>query len=111
MPKNRSASPSENPAIRTASSQALILSAAVHLRFGLPASLPLMVKKAIKLADKVSAWLEAVQIAGFTEAEADKLFGRPETAVLRGLEIKLRPPAVVRADYVARHAVLLAACT
>ena len=89
----------------------LRLTAAVHLRFGLPASLPLTVKKAIKLADKVSAWLEAVQIAGFTEIEANKLFGRPETAVLRGLEIKLRPPAVVRGDYVARHSVLLAACT
>ena len=89
----------------------LRLTAAVHLRFGLPATLPVVVKKAIKLADKVSAWLEAVQIAGFTETEADKLFGRPETAVLRGLEIKLRPPAVVRADYVARHSVLLAACT
>ena len=89
----------------------LRLTAAVHLRFGLPASLPLAVKKAIKVADKVSAWLEAVQIAGFTEIEADKLFGRPETAVLRGLDIKLRPPAVVRADYVARHEVLLAACT
>ena len=89
----------------------LRLTAAVQLRFGLPASLPLTVKKAIKLADKVSAWLEAVQIAGFTEIEANKLFGRPETAVLRGLEIKLRPPAVVRADYVARHSVLLAACT
>ena len=89
----------------------LRLTAAVHLRFGLPASLPVAVKKAIKVADKVSAWLEAVQIAGFTETEADKLFGRPETAVLRGLEIRLRPPAVVRADYVARHGVLLAACT
>ena len=88
----------------------LRLTAAVHLRFGLPASLPVAVKKAIKVADKVSAWLEAVQIAGFTETEADKLFGRPETAVLRGLEIKLRPPAVVRADYVARHSVLLAGC-
>ena len=88
----------------------LRLTAAVHLRFGLPATLPVVVKKAIKLADKVSAWLEAVQIAGFTEPEADKLFGRPETAVLRGLEIKLRAPAVVRADYVARHSVLLAAC-
>ena len=84
------------------------LTAAVHLRFGLPATLPVAVKKAIKVADKISAWLEAVQIAGFTEGEADKLFGRPETAVLRGLEIKLRPPAVVRADYVARHTVLLA---
>ena len=88
----------------------LRLTAAVHLRFGLPASLPVAVKKAIKVADKVSAWLEAVQIAGFTETEADRLFGRPETAVLRGLEIKLRPPAVVRADYISRHSALLAAC-
>ena len=87
----------------------LRLTAAVHLRFGLPAVLPVLVKKAIKAADKISAWLEAVQIAGFSEAEADKLFGRPDTALLRGLEIKLRPPAQVRADYVARHLDLLAA--
>ena len=86
----------------------LRLTAAVHLRFGLPAALPVAVKKAIKVADKVSAWLEAVQIAGFTEGEADKLFGRPENRVLRGLEIRLRPPALVRADYIARHVVLLA---
>ena len=85
----------------------LRLTAAVHLRFGLPAVLPVGVKKAIKVADKVSAWLEAVQIAGFTEPEADKLFGRPATAVLRGLEIKLRPPAIVRAAYIAQHASLL----
>ncbi len=85
----------------------LRLSAAVHLRFGLPAVLPMAVKKAIKVADKVSAWLEAVQIAGFSEAEADKFFGRPGDAILRGLEIRLRPPAVVRADYVARHSALL----
>lgn len=85
------------------------LTAAVHLRFGLPAVLPVVVKKAIKAADKISAWLEAVQIAGFSEPEADKLFGRPDTALLRGLEIKLRPPAQVRADYVARHLDLLAA--
>ncbi len=87
----------------------LRLTTAVHLRFGLPAVLPVAVKKAIKAADKVSAWLEAVQIAGFTEGEADKLFGRPDSAVLRGLEIRLRPPAVVRADYIARHSELLAA--
>jgi hypothetical protein len=51
--------------------------------------------------------LEAVQIAGFTEAEADKLFGRPETALLRGLKIKLEPPATVRAAFIARHTALL----
>ena len=83
------------------------LTAAVHLRFGLPAVLPVAIKKAIKEADKVSAWLEAVQIAGFTEAEADRLFGRPKTEILRGLEIRLRPPAVVRADFVARHSTLM----
>jgi 5'-deoxynucleotidase YfbR-like HD superfamily hydrolase len=86
----------------------LRLTAAVHLRFGLPAVLPVVVKKAIKSADKISAWLEAVQIAGFTETEANGLFGRPDSALLRGLEIKLRPPADVRADYVARHLELLA---
>ena len=86
----------------------LRLTAAVHLRFGLPAALPALIKKAVKSADRISAWLEAVQIAGFTESEADKLFGRPAIAVLRGLEIRLRPPAVVRAAFMARHAELLA---
>ncbi len=86
------------------------LTSAVHLRFGLPAMLPAPIKKQIKAADKVSAWLEAVQIAGFSEGEADRFFGRPADALLRGLEIRLRPPAVVRADYVARHAELLADC-
>lgn len=86
----------------------LRLTAAVHIRFGLPAILPIEIKKAIKTADKVSAWLEAVQIAGFTEAEADKLFGRPLSSVMRGLDIKLRPPAVVRADFISRHVALIA---
>jgi 5'-deoxynucleotidase YfbR-like HD superfamily hydrolase len=86
------------------------LTAAVHLRFGLPIALPAAVKKSIKAADKVSAWLEAVQIAGFTKSEADKLFGAPDAVWIKGLEIKLRPPAVVRLDFVARHNELLAAC-
>ena len=89
----------------------LRLTAAVHLRFGLPAMLPVAVKKAIKAADKVSAWAEAVQIAGFSETEADRFFGRPKGDVLDGLQIRLRPPAEVRADYVARHQALLDAMT
>lgn len=87
----------------------LRLTAAVHLRFGLPAVLPATIKKAIKSADRISAWLEAVQIAGFAEAEADKLFGRPADQLLRGLEIRLRPPAIVRASFVERHQRLIAA--
>ena len=87
----------------------LRLTAAVHLRFGLPAVLPAPVKKAIKAADKVSAWLEAVSIAGFAEDEANRLFGRPSPGAIAGLGIRLRPPAEVRADYVARVRQLLAA--
>jgi hypothetical protein len=84
------------------------LSAAIHLRFGLPAVLPKSVKQAIKRADRVSAWLEAVQLAGFSEAEADRFFGRPESGLTGGLTLRLRPPAEVRADFTARHATLMA---
>ena len=86
------------------------LSAAIHLRFGLPAELPGRVKRQIKRADKVSAWLEATRIAGFTETEATRFFGRPPEPLIAGLAIALRPPAEVRAAYATRHATLLAAC-
>ena len=82
------------------------LSAAIHLRFGLPAILPAEVKKSIKRADVVSAWLEATQIAGFSETEADRYFGRPPKD-LRGLRIVPQPPVAVRADFLARTAELL----
>lgn len=85
------------------------LAAAVHLRFGLPAILPAEVKREIKRADRISAWLEAVQIAGFAAAEADRFFGHPQSVELAGLKIRLRPPKDVRADYVRRHATLLSA--
>lgn len=85
------------------------LTAAIHLRFGLPATLPVIIKTAIKAADKVSAWLEAVQIAGFSQTEADRLFGKPPAAMLKGLSIDLRPPVAVRADFIARHNALLKA--
>lgn len=84
------------------------LSAAIHLRFGLPATLPAAIKRQIKAADNISAWLEAVQIAGFAEPEANRFFGRPDPTLSRGLEIRLRPPAEVRAAFVARHEELLA---
>ena len=69
------------------------LMAAVHRRFGLPATLPLPIKRQIKLADRVSARLEAVQIAGFSAAEATRLFPLPDTRMIEGLQIRLRPPA------------------
>jgi len=53
------------------------LEAAVHLRFGLPATLPDTVRRTIKRADRMAAWLEATQLAGFSEDEAVKIFVRP----------------------------------
>ena len=83
------------------------LEAAVHLRFGLPAHPDEALKKLIKRADRASAWLEAVQIAGFAEPEANRFFGCPDPALLEGLSIRLRKPSEVRAEYLARHAALM----
>lgn len=83
------------------------LAAAVHLRFGLPGALPTAIKNQIKAADRISAWMEAVSIAGFSEAEADKLFGKLNTPLIAGLDIQLRPPKEVRADFIRRHTDLL----
>ena len=87
------------------------LEAAVHIRFGLPAKVPQQIKRQIKKADKISAWMEATQIAGFTEAEASKFFGKPDHDLLDGLNIVLRPPVETRNAFTARHATLLEQCT
>ena len=86
------------------------LAAAIHIRFGLPAKIPSPIKKEIKKADRISAWLEATQIAGFTKTEADKLFGVPHHSHIRGEHIVPRPSAVVRAEFTARHEALIAPC-
>jgi 5'-deoxynucleotidase YfbR-like HD superfamily hydrolase len=83
------------------------LAAAVHIRFGLPAVTPAKLKRQIKKADRISAWMEAVQIAGFTRNEADRFFGAPDLDMIADLNIHLRPPVEVRADFTARHSELL----
>jgi 5'-deoxynucleotidase YfbR-like HD superfamily hydrolase len=83
------------------------LTAAVHLRFGLPAELPKDVKRQIKAADRISAWMEATRIAGFTEAEANRFFGKPDRGQIEGLTITLRPPMEARAEFTARVSELL----
>ena len=79
------------------------LAAAIHVRFGLPAAVPKTVKQKIKRADRISAWMEATEIAGFTTAEADKFFGKPDPKLIADLKIRLRAPVEVRNDYTARH--------
>ncbi len=83
------------------------LSEAVHIRFGLPPTLPQHLIDTIKRADKASAYFEATQLAGFEEKEARTYFGNP-----RGFtrpRLRPIPPDEVMAAFVARHASLLAA--
>lgn len=51
------------------------LLAAIHLRFGLPATLPAELTNMIKSADREAAYLEATRLAGFAPAEARQFFG------------------------------------
>ena len=84
------------------------LAAAIHIRFGLPAVTASMLKKHIKKADKISAWLEATQLAGFSQTEADRLFGRVDATITDSLTLHLRAPLEVRQDFTAKHVELLA---
>ncbi|WP_395687068.1 hydrolase [Aestuariivirga sp.] len=53
------------------------LLAAIHLRFGLHAASPPRLETFIKRCDRIAAYLEATQLAGFSLPEAAKFFGRP----------------------------------
>ena len=83
------------------------LMSAILLRFGLPSLIPMKIKKAIKQADKISAWLEAVQIAGFDELEASKIFGAPDKNLRNIFSITLRPPKLVRSSFEEKFSELL----
>jgi 5'-deoxynucleotidase YfbR-like HD superfamily hydrolase len=53
------------------------LLAAIHVRFGLPPTLPDSLLKLIKAADRNAAYLESTHLAGFEDAEARRFFGPP----------------------------------
>jgi len=76
------------------------LERAIHIRFGLPAKTPAEIKRLIKTADTISAYFEAVDLAGFGEEEAKVIFGRPP----RGLKLKLDalPAAAAETQYIER---------
>ncbi|MGO4716319.1 YfbR-like 5'-deoxynucleotidase [Bradyrhizobium sp. 2TAF24] len=52
------------------------LLSAIHIRFGLPAELAPEIEAQIKQADMGAAYLEATHLAGFSQAESRRLFGR-----------------------------------
>lgn len=76
------------------------LEMAVHIRFSLPGELPERVRKAIKRADKVAAYLEAIQLAGFTEKEARDAIAKPRN--FPQIKIKPQPPSEAAEAYLRR---------
>jgi 5'-deoxynucleotidase YfbR-like HD superfamily hydrolase len=74
------------------------LGAAVRLRFGLPAALPPAMRQRIKKADQTAAYWEAVRLAGFGDAEAQRYFGRPGKIALDGIAALLDPWPAKRAE-------------
>jgi len=78
---------------------------AVHLRFGLPADLPDKITASIKKADKMAAWLEATELAGFSTADAAKLFPKPR-GTPAGLDLTPLSPTKAAKAFLHRFALL-----
>lgn len=73
----------------------------IHIRFGLPAVITPQLKKYIKRADVISAWLEATQIAGFGKSESNEFFGTPPMAI-KNWVIKPMSPNDAKSLYIER---------
>lgn len=81
------------------------LEAAIHIRFGLPPTLPDYVNTLIKRGDRMAAWLEATQLAGFSEREANKIFPKPR-GIPASMRIRARSPADAANQFMRRFAIL-----
>jgi uncharacterized protein len=83
---------------------------AIHLRFGLPPELPPEITDSIKGADRIAAFYEATRLAGFSQEEAERYFGRPvqlETDLLRTRrELHPWPTAEAQTRFLERFATL-----
>ena len=80
----------------------------MHLRFSFPAETSEALKKRIKRADKLSAYFEAVQLAGFTMGEAKRLFAQPSFDGWTTIKITPLPPAEAEAAFLKRFRALMA---
>ncbi len=77
---------------------------AIHLRFGLPATMPERAAKLIKRADRIAAYYEATRLAGFSQRDALKYIGRPGRVA--GIELAPWPPGIAKSRYLARFRAL-----
>jgi len=82
------------------------LLAAIHAHIGLPESLPETVSTAIKRADRLAAWFEATQLAGFSEDEARQVFPKPRFAKPVDIVLSPLPPAQAKTAFLERFEAL-----
>jgi 5'-deoxynucleotidase YfbR-like HD superfamily hydrolase len=75
---------------------------AIHMRFGLPAVLPGSLVARIKAADRAAAYFEATHLAGFSEAEAERYFGRPRGIDPASLPLEPWPAAAAERQFLKR---------
>lgn len=84
---------------------------AVHIRFGLPGEIPRTITALVKRADKMAAFLEATQLAGFSEPEARRFFtaprGLPERELRKIGDIKPLPVTEAQNLFTARFEELI----
>jgi hypothetical protein len=84
------------------------LALAIRRRFGLADRLPEAIAAAIKDADRIAAYHEATQLAGFERAEALRFFGQPRIAADR-LELDPWPTAAAEERFRSQFDVFSAA--
>lgn len=84
----------------------LRLHEAICRRFSLPVELPEKETRLIKRADIIAAWFEATELAGFSQAEALKYFGRPSGIYPDQIDLAPKPAKVVQEQFLRRFEAL-----
>jgi hypothetical protein len=73
---------------------------AIRVRFGLPAQESARLRQLIKRADRIAAFLEATQLAGFAPSEARRLFGH--TKRFDSISLVPWPPGKAKRQFLER---------
>ncbi|WP_159592772.1 YfbR-like 5'-deoxynucleotidase [Chelativorans xinjiangense] len=82
------------------------LQRAIHLRFALPPETPTRLLAEIKRADRIAAFFEATRLAGFSDREAARFFGRPRGFSADALSLAPQPARRAQKAFLARFHVI-----
>jgi uncharacterized protein len=74
----------------------------IHLRFGLPSAASATLLSNIKKADTIAAYFEATVLAGFSDDEAARIFGRPRGFHAGMLDLEPMPASLAQSAFLER---------